>query len=313
MPPALLKPKKACGSSTCARGGLIEEVALMDALNSGHVAAAALDVYEDEPPAADCPLRSTPNLIMTPHLGASTAEAQESVGIEIAETIKDTLIDGTIRNAVNTSSLDKKTIEQLGPYITLGEKLGVFLSQTRPNRCDNLTINYSGKISEGDTTPITRAILKGFLNMLGDEVNIVNAPSKAEALGMKVTETRNSATTDFSEQIEITACAGEESAAVIGTFFGSQPKIVKINDRHLEARPEGVLLLLENKDRPGIVGHLGSILADHSVNIASMSLSRASEGGRALTVLNLDTAPDEKLLTTITEDEGIYSAKVIEL
>lgn len=298
----------------CARGGLVDEQALVDALASGQVAGAALDVYEEEPPPADSPLRSAPNLVMTPHLGASTAEAQESVGLEIAEAVRAALIEGTIRNAVNAPSLDAKTLKAVGPFIELGEKLGRFLSQTAPKRCESLRIAFSGRLADEDTTPVSRAILKGFLEMAGGgEVNVVNAPALAQTLGIKVVETRASTDDDFADLIEITAACGDESASVGGTFFGPKPRIVKVNGRHVEARPKGVLFLFENRDRPGIVGHLGTILGRHNVNIASMSLSRAAVGGQALTILNLDSAPPQEAIDELTADSDISGVKVIQI
>ena len=296
----------------CARGGLVDEDALLQALESGKVAGAALDVYEDEPPAADAPLRRAGNLVMTPHLGASTAEAQEGVGIEIAEAVMDALREGTIRNAVNAPSLDAKTLEAVGPYIELGEKLGRFLSQIAPRHCESLRIAFNGHLSEVDTTPVSRAILKGFLELAGgSDVNAVNAPSLADTLGIKVSETRHSSAGDFTELVEVEATCGEESASVAATFFGPKPRIVLINGRHIEARPRGILFLLENRDRPGIVGHIGTIFGKNEVNIAAMSLSRAEQGGRALTVLNLDSVPDQRLLDELAADKDIYWWRVI--
>jgi D-3-phosphoglycerate dehydrogenase len=306
--------KKGVRIVNCARGGLIDEAALRDALGSKHVAAAALDVYETEPPPADFPLRDLPNIVFTPHLGASTAEAQESVGIEIAQAIRAALLDGTIRNAVNMPNLDARTLELIGPHLSLGEKLGHFLSQLAPKRCESLNINFSGKVNEVDTTPITRAVMKGFLEAAGGpEVNHVNAPALAETLGLKVTETRNSAVGEFSELMEVSATCGENVVSVAGTFFGPRPRIVKINDRHVEARPSGILFIIENRDRPGIVGLLGTIMGNHNLNIANMTLSRDQIGGRALTVLNLDAAPNETLIKELLKDPDIYSARVIEL
>ena len=297
----------------CARGGLIDEAALYEGLKSGQVAGAALDVYEIEPPPADFPLRDLPNIIFTPHLGASTAEAQESVGIEVAQQIRSALLEGEIRNAVNMPNIDAKTLAIIGPQLALGEKLGLFLSQIAPKRCESLNINYSGKINEVDTTPITRAVLKGFLQaVFGSEINSVNAPSLAETLGVKITESRITTPGDFTELIEVSA-TDTIKVSVAGTFFGSTPRIVKINDRHVEAKPEGALLVLENSDRPGIVGLIGTLMGAHKVNIASMSLSRNEIGGRALTVLNLDTAPGEAVLKEMLAVEDIHSAKVIQL
>src|SRR6185437_6960138 len=210
--------------------------------------------------------------------------------------------------------LDSKTLAIIGPHLRFGEKLGRFLSQVAPRRVDELKINYSGKVNELDTAPITRAALKGFLqNAGGTEVNEVNAPAFAESLGLKVTETRLSAAGDYTDLLELSAAADGKTVSVAGAFFGATPRIVSINSRPVEVRPHGVVLVLENTDRPGMVGRIGTLLGDHGVNIATMSLSRNQAGGTALTVLNLDTAPSEKLLTEIRASEDIHSAQVIQL
>ena len=310
----LEKTKRGVRVINCARGGLIDEDALADALHSGQVGGAALDVFEIEPLPSDSPLRTAPNLVLTPHLGASTAEAQESVGIEIAQSIRAALLEGTIRNAVNMPNLDAKTLSIIGPHLRFGEKLGRFLSQVAPRRVEQLNINYSGKVNEVDTTAITRSILKGFLqNAGGTEVNEVNAPAFAESLGLKITETRLSALGDYTDMLELSAVADGKTVSVGGAFFGATPRIVSVNSRPVEARPHGIVLVLENTDRPGIVGRIGTLLGDHGVNIATMSLSRNQAGGTALTVLNLDTAPSEELLARIRASDDIHSAQVIEL
>jgi D-3-phosphoglycerate dehydrogenase len=310
----LQKTKRGVRIINCARGGLVDEAALARALQDRHVAAAALDVFEQEPLPDDSPLRSAPNLVLTPHLGASTAEAQESVGIEIAQSVRAVLLEGTIRNAINMPNLDAKTLSIIGPHLRFGEKLGKFLSQVAPKRVDTLNINYSGKVNEVDTTAITRAVLKGFLQSAGgSEVNEVNAPAFAESLGLKITETRLSAAGDYTDLLELSAVADGKTVSVGGAFFGATPRIVSVNSRPVEARPHGVLLVLENTDRPGMVGRVGTMLGDHGVNIATMSLSRNQAGGTALTVLNLDSAPDAQLLEKIRASEDIHSAQVIEL
>ena len=310
----LTKTKRGVRLINCARGGLIDEAALADALHSGQVAGAALDVFETEPLPPESPLRGIPNLILTPHLGASTIEAQESVGIEIAQAIRAALLEGTIRNAVNMPNLDSKTLAIVGPHLRFGEKLGQFLSQVSPKRVESLNINYSGKVNEVDTTVITRSILKGFLHMAGgDDVNEVNAPAFAETLGIEVTESRLSAPGDYTDLLELSASAEGKSVSVAGAFFGATPRIVSINNRPVEARPHGVVLVLENTDRPGMVGRIGTLLGAHGVNIATMSLSRNQAGGRALTVLNLDTAPSAELLAEIAASADIHSAQVVEL
>lgn len=310
----IAKTKPGVRLINCARGGLIDETALTRALQDRHVAAAALDVFEIEPLPENSPLRAAPNLVLTPHLGASTAEAQESVGIEIAQSIRAALLEGTIRNAVNMPSLDAKTLAIIGPHLRFGEKLGKFLSQVAPHRVDELRINYSGKVNELDTGPITRAVLKGFLQHVGgDDLNEVNAPQFAESLGLEVTETRLSVAGDYTDLVELSADAEGKTVSVGGAFFGATPRIVSVNSRPVEARPHGVILVLENTDRPGIVGRIGTLLGEHSVNIATMSLSRNQAGGTALTVLNLDNAPDEELLEQIRASGDIHSAQVIQL
>src|SRR5437870_4799756 len=310
----LQKTKRGVRIINCARGGLIDATALANALQDRHVAAAALDVFEKEPLPNDSALRSAPNLILTPHLGASTAEAQESVGIEIAQSIRAALLEGTIRNAVNMPNLDARTLAIIGPPLRFGEKLGRFLSQIAPKRVDTLNVNYSGKVNEVDTTAITRSVLKGFLQLAGGtDVNEVNAPAFAESLGLKVTESRLSAVGDYTDLLELSALAEGKTVSVGGAFFGATPRIVSINSRPVEARPHGVVLVLENTDRPGMVGRIGTLLGNHGVNIATMSLSRNQAGGTALTVLNLDSAPNAALLEEIRASDDIHSAQVIEL
>ena len=310
----LQKTKRGVRIINCARGGLIDEAALVQTLQDGHVAGAALDVFEIEPLPFDSPLRSAPNLVLTPHLGASTIEAQESVGIEIAQSIRAALLEGTIRNAVNMPNLDAKTLAIIGPHLRFGAKLGRFLSQIAPKRVDTLNINYSGKVNEVDTTAITRSVLKGFLWIAGGtDVNEVNAPAFAESLGLKISESRLSAPGDYTDMLELSAAGEGKIVSVGGAFFGATPRIVSINSRPVEARPHGVVLVLENTDRPGMVGRIGTLLGEHGVNIATMSLSRNQAGGTALTALNLDTTPSEELLSEIRASEDIHSAQVIQL
>src|ERR1700719_1516203 len=310
----IAKMKRGARIVNCARGGLIDEQALFEALQSGQIAAAALDVYETEPPPADFALRALPNVVFTPHLGASTAEAQESVGIEIAEAIRSLLLEGVIRNAVNVPNIDAKTLAVIAPYLAFGEKLGRFLRQVAPKRCETLSINYSGRVNEFETSPISRYILKGFLEEAGGgEVNPVNATSLAKTLGLKTVETKDSVAGEFTDLVDLQAVGHGETVSVAGTFIGASPRIVRINGRHVEARSVGVLLLLENHDVPGIVGQIGTVLGAHSVNIANMSLSRDHRGGEVHTVLNLDSVPDETIIESLLTNPNIRSAKVVRL
>lgn len=306
--------KKGVRIINCARGGLIDEAVLAEGLKSGQIAGAALDVFDVEPPPGDWPYRNIDSLVLTPHLGASTAEAQELVGIEIAQAVRAALLEGEIRNSVNMPNIDAKTLATLGPWITLGEKLGLFLAQISPKRAEKLSIRYSGRLVDQDLTAVTRALVTGYLRHIhGSEVNPVNAPAILRNHGLEVVETRESETSEFTDLIEVTIQQDGVTASVGGTLYGSKPRIVTINGRFVEGVPEGVILLLENRDRPGIVGHLGTLLGANNVNIASMSLSRNEVGGQALTLLNLDSVPDEALLATVTSDADIASAKVIRL
>jgi len=284
-------------------------------IDSGKVAGAALDVYECEPPAPDCTLLKSEKIVFTPHLGASTQEAQENVGIEIARTVRDAIVNGTVVNSINTPNIDEKTIEEIGPYLDLAEALGKLISQIAPQQPDFFRINYSGKVGDVDTTLITRSALKGFLEASSGEtvVNTLNAPGFAETRGIRVTESRLPTPCEFTDLIAVETGNDSETSTAAGTFFGNQPRIVKIREHFVEASPQGDLLMLENVDSPGVVGHVGETLGKHKVNIASMSLSRNKVGGRALSVLNLDSAPEAALLADLEAHEGIHEARAISL
>ncbi|HEU5071267.1 MAG TPA: phosphoglycerate dehydrogenase [Verrucomicrobiae bacterium] len=302
----------------CARGEIIVENDLLAALDSGKVAAAALDVFRVEPLAADHPFRKHPALVLTPHLGASTKEAQEKCGIEVAEVIASYLLTGEVRNAVNLPYLDAKTYEQVKPYLTLGEKLGKMLGQITPSAVDRLHITYGGKAQElPNIDPITRAVLVGFLSCSDNkDINNVNVRSVAAAAGLTVEEKRSNEPVTFNEWLHVQAFNGTQKVGSTGgTFFGSpdNPRIVRVLSRPTEIVPSGVVLLLTNKDVPGIVGQLGTLLAKHKVNIAGMSLSRDTVGGHALTALNLDSVPPPALIQEIENDPNISNVQVVKL
>src|SRR5258705_3504027 len=313
---AFAKMKKGVRVLNCARGGIINEQGLFEAIKRGEVAGAALDVYEVEPLAKEFPLRDLPQVIMTPHLGASTEEAQENVGIEVAEAITDYLLNGAVRNAVNLPNLDAKTYAIVKPFLTLGERLGKLLAQIAPKRNDQLIVTYGGKATELPTDPITRVVLKGFLQSVGGkDVNQVNVRAMASALGLLVEEIKSNEETDYNEWVHVAVKAGDQRFSAGGTIFGkrNQPRIVRLNSRTVEIVPEGVLFLMNNKDRPGIVGYLGTLMSRHNVNIASMSLSRDNAGGQALTVLNLDSVPPAALIEEIQRDADISNVRVVKL
>jgi len=311
----LAKMKPGVRIVNCARGGLIDEAALLDSIKAGTVAGVALDVYEDEPPSADYELLHREEVVLTPHLGASTEEAQENVGIQVAEAIRDRLVHGTVLNAINMPNLDEETIKEIGPYLDLAEVIGKLACQLAPKQPDVIRIDYSGKVAEIDTTLITRSALKGYLDVgsTSGSANYLNATSLAEGRGLRVTESRPGVASEFTDLIEVSVGNENETTTVAGTFFGSQPRLVKIRERHVEASPKGHLLLLENSDEPGIVGAVGQILSESGINIASMSLSRNKVGGSAMSVINLDSGVCDELIAKIEAIDGIQDAKSVEL
>lgn len=314
---AFEKCKKGLRIFNCARGGIIKESALIAALKSGKVAAAGLDVFEDEPLAKDSELRSLPNVVLTPHLGASTAEAQESVGIEVAEQIADVLNGGVIRNAVNVPSIDAQTMKVLGPYLDLGTKLGTLVQQVAPAQIAQLRITYFGKLVDVDANAVTRSIERGYLRKIsGDEVNFVNAPVLIERLGIRAEVVKSTDNSGYSELIQVEAIAPDGavySAAGTLTGKGNQPRIVSINGREVEVLADGKLLVLENVDQPGMVGEVGTILGKDKVNIADMSLSRLAPGGTAYMVVRVDTEPSESARKIIKSHPAIKMAKFVQL
>ena len=314
---AFEKCKKGLRIFNCARGGIIKETALVEALKSGKVAAAGLDVYEEEPLPADHPFRSLPNLVLTPHLGASTAEAQESVGIEIAEQIVGVLAGGIIQNAVNMPSIDAAALKILGPYLDLGTKLGTLVQQIAPEQIASLRFTYFGKVCEIDSNAITRAIERGFLRRIsGEEVNYVNAPMLLQRLGVQVEVVKSNVECDYTELIAVEAIDAQgKSHSAQGTLIGksAQPRIITINGRDVEVPAEGKLLVLENVDQPGMVGLIGTLLGRDGVNIADMSLSRITPGGTAYMVVLVDSEPSEIARREIKNNPAIKLAKFVQL
>lgn len=314
---AFAKMKDGVRVFNCARGGIIKESALAEALRSGKVACAGLDVYETEPLPEDHEFRSIENLNLTPHLGASTAEAQDSVGVEIAEAVTDVLQGGRIRNAINMPSIDPKDLESLAPYLELCRRLGSFARQAASEEVEGIQITYWGSIVDLDAVPLTRAVQKGWLAGIADGVNDVNAPGKLKALGIDVEVTKSSSDADYNVLIEVkaTSAAGAETS-VRGTLLGkaNDPRIVQVDGTSIEAHPTDFLLFVRNVDKPGIVGKLGTRLGEHEVNIANMSLSRAmNDGEPALTICELDSEPPAEALAALEADPDIREARVARL
>ena len=316
---AFAKMKDGVRVFNCARGGIIKESALADALRSGKVAAAGLDVYETEPLPEDHEFRSIDSLNLTPHLGASTAEAQESVGVEIAEAVAEVLRGGRIRNAINMPSVDPKDLEALAPYLDLCQRLGGFAQQASKSEVRAIRISYWGSIVDLDALPLTRAVQKGWLaGIAGDEgVNDVNASHKLKALGIEVEVTKSSSSADYNQLIEVRATTVDgNEVSVRGTLLGkaNDPRIVEVDGIAIEAHPTDVLLIVRNADKPGIVGKLGTTLGQHEVNIANMSLSRAEDGDElALTICELDDEPPAEALSALEADPDIREARIARL
>ena len=303
--------KKGVRVFNCARGGIIKETALVEALKSGKVAAAGLDVYESEPLAKDSPLRDFPNLVLTPHLGASTKEAQESCGIEVAEVIADALSTGAIRNAINKPSIDAESMKQISPYIVLCEKLGLFIQQISPERVQKLTIKYFGKLGNIDNKILTLAVQKGYLSKIAE-----NAPAKMKHLGIEVESINSNADVDYAELVEVVAtCEKGTVHSAAGTVTGksAKPRIVQIGSRQMEVNPcGGCAMILKNQDTPGMVGLIGTILGKYGCNIANMSLSREEGTGKALSAFELDGVPQTQALDELKALAQIEDVKVVD-
>ena len=281
----------------CARGGIVDEQDLVDALNSGKVGGAAMDVFETEPP-GDSPLFQFNNVSCTPHLGASTAEAQTNVAVAVAEQIISYLQTGTIINAVNAPSVSGELLAKLRPYLTLAERMGCLQAQLTKGAIKGVTVKYLGDFLGLDMAPVTTAALKGLLTpFLQDEVNFVNATVIAKERGIKVIESRSVEAEDFTNLITIQATGSKGSNTVSGTIFGKhEPRIVRVNSFRLEVVPEGHLLFIHNMDKPGAIGSVGTVLGRHNINIGRMHVGQEEDGDRNVILLVTDTpAPPETL------------------
>ncbi|MBI5327572.1 MAG: phosphoglycerate dehydrogenase [Deltaproteobacteria bacterium] len=312
---AFAKMKKGVRIINCARGGIVNEKDLCDAIKQGTVSGAAMDVFEKEPPPSDNQLLQMDEVILTPHLGASTSEAQENVAIAIAEQIVDYLVKGTIRNAVNVPSVPAELLANLNPYILLAEKLGIFQGQVLKGGIEEVTIEYSGDVVSYDVAPVTIAAIKGLLDQLMDQqVNFVNAPFVAKERGIKVVEIKSSRAIDFASSITIKVKTKESENLIEGALFGKkEPRIVRIDKFFLDAVPEGYLLVLHNYDKPGVIGNVGTLLGTGNINIARLHLGRQAIGGEAVSVWNIDTPLTADLLSKLLKLPHMISAKVVRL
>jgi D-3-phosphoglycerate dehydrogenase len=307
--------KKGARVINCARGGIIDEAALANAVKEGKVAGAAIDVFEKEPPSPDCELLKLDNVITTCHLGASTEEAQVNVAIEVAEIVRDALLGRGIRNAANYPSVDAEVYRALEPYINLSEKIGQFSSQLVEGRFQELNISYSGEIIHYDLTPLTLALVKGVLSpILKETVNFINATSLAKERGIKIKEVKTSKEEEFVTLIKLDIKTDKETRIIAGTLSpNKKPRIVKIDDYYVELSPFGEMIVVQNWDRPGIIGNLGILLGQHNINIASMTFGRQEAGGRAISVLNVDSPVSADIIYKIKKIQNILEVKVIKL
>ncbi len=299
----------------CARGGIIDEAALLNAIKEGKVAAAALDVFEKEPLPPDSELLKLDNVIVTPHLGASTEEAQVNVAIEVAEIVRDALLGKGIRNAANYPCIEAEVCKFLEPYINLTEKLGVFSSQLVEGRFQELSINYSGEITQYDLSPLTMSLVKGILSpILKETVNFINAVSLAKERGIRIKEGKTSKEEEFVNLIQLEIKTDKETRIISGTLSANKkPRIVKIDDYYVEVSPSGEMIMIQNWDRAGIIGNLGTLLGKHNINIAAMTFGREKPGGKAITILNVDSPVSAEIMDKIKKTENILAVKVIRL
>jgi D-3-phosphoglycerate dehydrogenase len=297
----------------CARGGIIDETALYEAIQAGKVAGAALDVFETEPP-GDHPLFSLPQVIATPHLGASTLEAQENVAIDVCEEVLNILRGEPFKNAVNLPSIPAELQQKLAPYQDLAEKLGKFISQVVNGAMTQITVTYSGEVAELEVAPLTRTILKGVLSHHLNDVNYVNAPHLAKQRGIQVVEQKTLNTHGFIQLIKVEVATATDIRSVAGTLLnGFGPRITKIDEYPVDVTPQGHLVFIQHLDQPGAIGRVGTLLGSHYINIATMQVGRLAIGGQAIMVLRIDKPLPHPLIEALQQLKEIQSLTEIDL
>ena len=312
---SLAKMKPSARIINCARGGIIDEAALAQALNDGVIAGAALDVYSQEP-LGESPLRDVDkSLVLTPHLGASTAEAQVNVAVDVAEQIRDVLLELPARSAVNNPGLRPDVLEKLRPYLQLAETLGNFVGQLAGGRIEELNIRLQGELAQNDTKPIVIAALKGLLsNALQERVNYVNASIEAKERGIRVVETRDTTAEDYTGSLYLSAKGSLGEHSVTGVLLGgSEVRIIDMDEFPINVPPTKYMLFTLHRDMPGIIGKIGSLLGSFNVNIASMQVGRKIVRGDAVMVLSIDDPLPEGILAEIKKEPGIRDAYTVAL
>ena len=300
----------------CARGGIYNEAALVQGLESGQLGGVALDVFENEP-CTDSPLFGKPGVLCTPHLGASTEEAQTQVAVEAVQLITRFLQSGEIRHAVNTAALDPATLKSLSGYLQVAYRLGLLAAQWHGGAIDRVNLSYRGEISSKDTKILTSSLCAGLLEgVVDDEANVINAEVLCKERGIRLSEERSAETTSFSSSMTVTVSGDGKDLAIGGTLFGSDmPRLFRLNEHRLEAYMDGNMLIFEHQDRPGVIGSLGSALGQHDINIAQMSVGRTLQepDGKAIGVLNLDSNVPAAAIEEILKFDGIDAVNPINL
>ena len=308
---AMAKTKPGVRIVNCARGGLVVEADLKDAIESGHVTGAALDVFDEEPK-TESPLFALEQVIVTPHLGASTAEAQDNVARQVAEQMSDFLTVGAVTNALNMPSVSAEEAPRLRPYMKLAGQLGSFAGQLTESGLRAVAVEYEGHVAELNTRALTAIVLQGLLAPQMEGVNMVNAPVVARQRNIAVSETKHQRQGDYQALISLTVTTERRSRSVAGTLFGeNRPRVVRIKGIDIEAELGPHMLYITNKDVPGIIGHLGTALAEADVNIATFHLGRANLGGDAIALIEVDEALTESVLETVRAIDGISQAKAL--
>ncbi|MEW6237711.1 MAG: phosphoglycerate dehydrogenase [Candidatus Omnitrophota bacterium] len=312
---AFAKMKKGVRIINCARGGIIDEEALLRALESGKCAGAAFDVFEVEPPPPDHPLVRREDCVCTPHLGASTEEAQTNVAIDIARNALDALRGGEVRNALNIPAISPELRAVLGPYMNLAEKMGMFAAQYLGKHVNKMEVTYSGPLSAHDTSFLTVAVLKGLLTpMMTEVVNYVNAPILAEQRNIAYSETKSPKADGYKNLITVKLLSDDAIVELCGTNFGdNDPRIVIVDGFHIDAKPFGNILFFKNHDEPGVIGHVCTVLGKNNINIADMTLGRQERGGFAVTVCNVDASVPASVLDELKSLKTVKEIRCIDL
>lgn len=313
-PNELAKMKKSARILNVARGGIVDEAALAEALKAGSIAGAGIDVFSVEPIVAENPLLGAPNVVLTPHLGASTFEAQENVAIEAAELIANFLLKGIVANAVNMAAVDRKELDELKQFVDLARRLGMLHAQMNQGQIKKVTLTYKGDLANKTTKLLTSAFTAGLLESRMAGVNLVNAEVMARDRGIEIISSSSPKKDDFASLLQADVETDKKTYTAAGTLFGNEYlRLVRLGAFRLEAYLDGVLFVFSHHDRPGVIGFMGSTFGNHGVNIAAMNLGRQTPGGEAIGVLNLDTIPSEEAVAEVANHEHITSVSVVKL